>query len=167
MEPARYMSVKQFDILLTDVKDIDITSTLPKRLGVDYLLEEPIECESKGDIIGILFGTNKRPFVNLQFRHFDKKHLVNLVCFVDTGCPGVTLCDASLRALGILSDTRTPGEDFTVHHRGKELEASISTAHYKDFNLIGSSFFVESRAKVTLDYGANKSLIISSLDWEN
>lgn len=160
MEPRDYIPPSEYDVLLSDVKHDDLVGPIAERLGIKYL--EP-QCEiipMEKDIKGILYGTNRRPMVNLVVSAKRFKTPVNVIFLVDTGSPCLYLCQKAMEALGF-SDAIP--YTFDLRFRDRVYEAVMSPlkqlngkdGHYHDINLIGATFLTNSRALLTIDYMEN------------
>jgi hypothetical protein len=158
MEPRDYIPPSQYDVLLSDIGHNDLVGNISQRLNVTYL--------SRGEVgdfksaVGILYGTNARPMVNLVVSSKRYKVPINVIFLVDTVSPALYVCDLAMQALGFTDNTPAT---FDLCFGGSTHEAVMSPlkvdgkeGHYKDINLIGATFLTKMQAKVTVDYKSNQ-----------
>lgn len=173
IDQSDYIDPRAYDVLLSDVNHNLLISEISDRLGVIYL-EAPGGGSAPPSappqvLHGILYGANMRPMINLVISSKRYKIPRNIIFLVDTGSPHLYLCKAALEALGFLENIPTT---FDILFRNIAFEASVSPeimpdgreGHFRDVNLIGSSFLTKARAKLHMDYAHNEfSLDIGSM----
>ena len=164
LDQENYIDPKAFDVILSDVDHELLIGEVSNRLGVVYLSSPP---ESLAGTVGssvthgILFGLNCRPMVNMIISSKVHKRPRNIIFLVDSGSPHIYLCEQAMVALGF---TDHLPKSFDIVFKGKSYPANVSpkvlpdgrTGHFKDINLIGSSFLSKAGCIVLLDYHNNE-----------
>lgn len=147
MEDTHYVSPRQQDLLLTDVREEDLRLSIASELEVEFL------SEPKGGpawpLKGILFGHNYRPFVCMHVERKDKR--LNVFFLVDTGSPHTYLSKATIEALG-LRDFVPENFSLKIHGINTNVNMSPITSHYKDINVLGSDSLSRHKAFLEVDY---------------
>lgn len=147
-DPETFIDPKKEDILLSDVKEADLQTSIAQASEIDFLSVS--SGAPSWPISGIIFGPNQRPFVNLVVAR--KNRQVNVFFLVDTGSPNTHISMRTMEGLG-LSDP-VP-ETITGTIQGLPMSAiSLSplNSHYSDLNVLGTNFLVVARVKMIIDY---------------
>lgn len=147
MEDDQYVSPKQQDLLLTDVKEEDLKLSIASELNIGFL-SEPSD-SPKWPLEGILFGHNYRPFVCMQVKR--KSITKNVFFLVDTGSPHTYLSKTTIDALGVQD---VIPENFSVDIHGIKANVNMSPigSHYQDINVLGSDSLSRHRLVLQADY---------------
>ena len=95
--------------------------------------------------------------VNLVVSSARYNKFVNVIFFVDTGCPSLYVSEQAMKALGYSDNIPNSfqmnfsDQNFTAHI--SPLVTSNGTpGHFKDVNVLGASFLRQIRSTLTLDY---------------
>jgi len=111
------------DILLTDVDEKIIKTDIASQLDITYL-SDYVHNEPSWPCGGIIFGKNKRLFINLAVRRKENDNYKNVIFLVDTGCPSTFICRHAIESLipadsplplsflGYIHDINVLGADF-------------------------------------------------------
>ena len=137
---------------LSDVTHDLLMNDIAERLEVEYLATPEIT-ESPTSVSGILYGANMRPMVNLVVASQRHKKPINIIFLVDTGSPHLYICEGALAKLP---------KTFGISFGDTSFEANMSPkeGHFKDINLMGSSFLTKTNATLTVNYAMNELSIL-------
>jgi hypothetical protein len=153
VDPAFFVDPYEQDILLTDIREVNLQHEIAKEFNVGFL-----SLVTKDDISwpikGFLYGPHSRPVVNLIFGR--KEKLVNVFCIVDTGSPYTYISLATIHALGV-EDSFDSSVKAVIHGLPMSAYMSPCDKHFPDINLIGSDFL--RRANALLSYDFSKDLV--------
>ena len=101
MEPRDYIRPSEYDVLISDVKHNDLIGPISNQLQVQYLKQvEHSPSQIPSVVEGILYGTNARPMINLVMCSKIHRKWVNIIFLIDTGSPGLYVCDKAMKELG-------------------------------------------------------------------
>lgn len=149
MEDKEHIPPEEQDLLLSDVKEINLKKEIAYALGKDFL-SEPEE-DPVWPVEGILFGHNFRAFVNMQVKV--KKKSLNVFFLIDTGSPHTYLSNTTIKELGIV-DSVPESFKATVHGIVMPtVHLSPLNSHYSDINIIGTDFLSRKSFRLEIDYG--------------
>ena len=161
MDETSYIDPNVYDVLLSDVAHDLLMNDIAERLEVEYLetpkkiTESPTPeiTESPRSVSGILYGANMRPMVNLVVASQRHKKPINIIFLVDTGSPHLYICEGALAKLP---------KTFGISFGDTSFEANMSPreGHFKDINLMGSSFLTKTNATLTVNYAMNELSIL-------
>lgn len=101
MESRDYIPPLQYNALLSDVSRGVLFGNISERLVIAYLSRGEV-CHSK-HVVGILYGTNARPMVNLVVSSKVHKIPINVVFLIDTCSPALYVCELAMKALSSCS----------------------------------------------------------------
>lgn len=158
MEDKEYISPKEQDLLLSDVKEINLRKEIAYALSVDFLSEA--EGEPQWPVEGILFGHNYRAFVNMHVQI--KKRPIHVFFLIDTGSPHTYLSNTTIQKLGIIDSVP---ESFKATIHGiimPTVHLSPLNSHYSDINIIGTDFLSRKSFRLEVDYGIASVKILPS-----
>ena len=148
MDAKEYVSVKQFDVLLTDLKAENITHITNK--NVQHLSSV---IDVMPNLLGMTFGENAwilvKAIVSCSSKQGPQKPPVNVIMLVDTGSPYVFLTKQMWNALGMKLDD-LPNKQAYVKINGMQVLMHVSSNHFEDIDVLGSSFL--KNCKMTVDY---------------
>jgi predicted aspartyl protease len=134
-----YVAVEHVDVLLTDLKAEDIAGITIE--NVHHL--SPATNETP-DLRGTTFGENARILVKAIVSRSSRQSLeftsLNVIMLVDTGSPYVYLSERTWEALGVkVEDLPNNGQAY-VKVNGMRVLAHVSSNHFEDIDVLGSSF---------------------------
>ena len=152
MDETSYIDPNVYDVDLSDVTHDFLLIDIAERLEVEYLATPEIT-ESPTSVSGILYGANMRPMVNLVVASQRHKKPINIIFLVDTGSPHLYICEGALAKLP---------KTFGISFGDTSFEANMSPkeGHFKDINLMGSSFLTKTNATLTVNYSMNELSIL-------
>ena len=131
------------DIMLLDLNTSKVSQIAFKDFGFYY--NSPTTVQAQYPIQGIIIQPNGRALVEIIVMH--KKTSIRTVAIVDTSCPYTYFAGDTLRALNIVD---TDHANLIVH--GQPITVYKSFNHFSDVNVLGSSFFVENKVEIKLNY---------------
>ena len=137
IDASNYVSVKQFDVLLTDLTAEDIAALRIE--GVQHL--SLAANRGARTLKGITVGENARVLVAAVVSRAARPSSVarNVIMLVDTGSPYVFLCRRTWEALGVrLEDL--PNDQAFILINGVRVLAHVSSNHFEDIDVLGASF---------------------------
>jgi hypothetical protein len=99
IKPKNYIPPSQYNVVLTNINHNDLVGDISQRLDVTYLSQAEDAGELKS-VVGILYGPNARPLINLVISSKLHKIPINVIFLIDTACPPLYVCDLAMKALG-------------------------------------------------------------------
>jgi len=152
-EPMSYIPPSCYDVILTDLKHKDLIGDISNELYVKYLEDASDESSLQEPVNGIIWGTNYRLVSNMVISSRRHKKQKNIIFVIDTGCPGLFICEKALYKLGF---TENVPSQFQVIFRNKTFNAAMSPpdSHFADINLLGGSFLGDVNGKLEVDYAS-------------
>ncbi|KAJ3098000.1 hypothetical protein HDU96_000167 [Phlyctochytrium bullatum] len=141
------------EMIPKDICTSDTFKDISKRLGVDHL--------SKADTFppsfpatGILYGSHKRPMINLVCRRPETDApAVNIIFFINTSAPYTYLGRNALRALLDTSNWVVLEKMPVMIHSRTPIECSLNPGPYaSDVNVLGADFMVENGLSLKVNY---------------
>lgn len=148
-----------FDVMLSDVKLSHLKGDIAYALNTSYL-SRVSKCPLETSVHGILFGMHARPFINLVVEHPRFNVPINVTFLIDTGSPFVYVSEETMTALGF-ADYIPDAFNGLVHGSSLTINMSPVTSHFKDVNVLGAAFLLETHANLRVDY-RDKTVM---LDW--
>lgn len=145
VEDRKYIDPMKFDILLTDFTEKEAREVSLKTF--EFELDVVTSEKPAFPLIGIVWGEKSRVLVPAVVQH--KNLRVKTLFLCDTGSGSTYLCERTLNRLGI---TDGIAEVMNLKVNGLLMPVSPSHGHFKDINLIGSSFFTYHKANIYVDY---------------
>eukprot|EP00741_Cyanophora_paradoxa_P001617 tig00000492_g1568.t1 len=147
---------KQFDVLLTDIRDRSDLESIAQLFGVAYLAEVPPDRRPAFPVEGQIAGPNSRPLAVLSVAA-RRGRAVFAPFIIDTGSPHTYVSGDVIEALG-LSSVSALGATLLVN--GRPATVYESHSHFSKACVLGASYFVANRLVLTVRY-ASLSLSIA------
>jgi hypothetical protein len=127
----------EFDIILTDIKGETIRKLVVGGCKHHTEVEtNNAELPTPASLPGVTYGDYQRVLVKAEV--FYRKRL-NVIMLVDTASPYTFLTRETLEALGVKIDNQ-PSDHVFVVINGMRLKVGVSKAHFKDVDVLGTSF---------------------------
>jgi hypothetical protein len=137
-----------YDVLITDVLEEDLES-ISVELGSGTYLSAATEVPPKLSVYGLIVNLEaNRMFVNLVVKGCNGVN-VNVPFLIGTSCPGVYLREDTLAASGY-NNSLPPVMNFDIHGTSF-IPCRLSGDHFKNVNLLGQSYFNQSRNRLLSD----------------
>ena len=111
------------DIMLSDIDNTELHTTVAEKLGVVYLSSASAN-DARFPVRGVIFGRMKRVVVSLVVSRRATRRAVNVIFVVNTGSPYTFCSPAVFSELGV-TDTLPKALELSVH--GVEVNVSPST----------------------------------------
>lgn len=143
MESRSVHVPKQFDVLITDITEADLTN-IGNEPGAPRLSVAAEFKPSSYPIYGIIHGTTLRVFVPLIVCHY-----IPVPFLFATGSPNTYLREDTMRALGMVENIPS---DTMVQINGIGITVYRSRGHFKNVDLIGQDWMSFLGASVKMDY---------------
>ena len=147
MYPDNMVNENNYDVLIGDITEKTLFTSLSDQLGVPYLSSVDIQFRPEWPVKGVVFGPNKRVFVNLITT---KERSVNVFFLVDITCPITFVSPAAMAKLNPAGERG--GTHYHIHGTQVDVSMSPQTSHFADLNVLGRNFFRERHHKLLVDY---------------
>ena len=137
-----------YDVLIGDITEKTLFTSLSDRLGVQYLSPVDPTVPPTWPVNGIVFGPNKRVFVNLILS--TNKHSLNVFFLVNNTSYSNYVSPTVLAALEEDDYGR-----YHLHGDVIDLFPSPQSSHFADLNVLGRDylgFYVDHQHKLVVDY---------------
>lgn len=143
LENTSFIPPQLEDIMLTDVSEKDVRESIAQQLGIIYLATEqkiptwPVE--------GIVYGTNKRLFINLLVKWKENDEAQNVIFLVDTGSPSTYLSLNAMKSILPPKPENIPEIIRGYIHNKLHININLSPqqSHFADINVIGTDFMYD------------------------
>jgi len=142
-------NVYNYDVLIGDITEKTLFTSLSDRFGVPYLSHADPTVEPEWPVKGIIFGPNKRVFVNLVLATEARR--LNVFFLVNSTCP-TTFVSPTVLAELIPGDDPSCGIEANIHGVLEDVDMSPASSHFADLNMLGNDFFMECEGKLLVDY---------------
>jgi predicted aspartyl protease len=138
IEANDYVAVEHVDLLLPDLKGEDIAG-----ITIENAHHLSPATSDTPDLRGMTFGENARILVKAIVSRSSRQSLqftsLNVIMLVDTGSPYVYLTENTWEALGVRVEDLPNGQAY-VKINGMRVLAHVSSNHFEDIDVLGSSF---------------------------
>ena len=155
IDASNYVSVKEFDVLLTDLTAEDIAALRIE--GVQHL--SPAANRGASTLNGVTVGENARVLVAAVVSRAARPttEARNVIMLVNTGSPYVFLCRRTWEALGVRLEDLPNDQAFIVIN-GARVLAHVSSNHFEDIDVLGASFL--QKCNMTVKYPEQKAELV-------
>lgn len=141
-DDSSFISPQLEDIMLTDVSEKDVRESIAQGLETTYLGVST--GEPSWPARGIVYGKNKRLFINLFVKLRASDPEKNVIFLVDTSSPNTFLCATAMSSL-LPPDNPLPDQLRGFIH-GKlhgSINLSPPSSHFSEINVLGTDFMYD------------------------
>lgn len=152
VDAPKTISPQKMEIMLQDVTDEELHTSVAEVLGLDYLSAAAPPQPTDGMIkyAGVLYGQYCRPIVSMPVQV--RSTCLNVFFLVDTGSPFTFLSSKALHALGFTEHVPDRARVTLGGYSKFYVQLSPLEKHFKDINVLGADFLERADAELNVKY---------------